>query len=57
MATSPMTTNKKKTRGPGFGLVVGVGLGLLVGLVFKKMAIGVLLGIAVAYMLYTVDKK
>ena len=52
-----MTTNKKKSRGPGFGLVVGVGLGLLVGLVFKKMAIGVLLGIAVAYMLYTVDKK
>lgn len=29
----------------------------MVGLVFKKMAIGVLLGIAVAYMLYSVDKK
>ena len=52
-----MTTTRNTSRGPGFGLVVGVGLGLLVGLVFKKMAIGALLGIAVAYMLYTVDKK
>jgi len=46
----------RQGRSAGFGLVVGVGVGLLVGLVFKKMAIGLLLAIAIAYMLYSYDK-
>lgn len=52
-----MEKKSKSGRSAGFGLVVGVGLGLLVGLVFKKMAIGLLLAIAVAYMLYSSDKR
>lgn len=52
-----MATGRSRERGPGYGLVVGVGLGLLVGLVFKKMALGVLLGIVVAWILYTADKR
>jgi|688.fasta_scaffold1400362_2 hypothetical protein len=52
-----MATKNKPRRSASFGLVIGVGLGLLVGLVFKKMAIGLLLAIAVAYMLYSVDQK
>jgi hypothetical protein len=54
MATGNRTN---KERGPGFGLVVGVGLGLLVGLLLKKIALGLLLGIAVAWILYTADKR
>ena len=52
-----MSTGNRKQRGPGYGLVVGVGLGLLVGLVFKKMALGLLMGILVAWILYTADKR
>jgi hypothetical protein len=52
-----MERRNRPKRSAGFGLVVGVGLGLLVGLVFKKMAIGLLLAIAVAYMLYSSDKR
>lgn len=52
-----MATGGKGRRGPGFGLVVGVGIGLLVGLVFKKIALGLLLGILVAWILYSADKR
>jgi len=51
-----MEKKNRPRRSAGFGLVVGVGVGLLVGLVFKKIAIGGLLAIAVAYMLYSYDK-
>jgi len=51
-----MRGRNRSGRSAGFGLVVGVGVGLLVGLVFKKMAIGLLLAIIVAYMLYSSDK-
>lgn len=52
-----MEKKNRQGRSAGFGLVVGVGVGLLVGLVFKKIAIGLLLAIAVAYMLYSYDKS
>lgn len=48
---------KPPRRSAGFGLVIGVGIGVLVALVFKKLAIGILLGILVAYILYTADQK
>ena len=44
--------SKQNGRSPQFGLVVGVAAGLLVGVVFKKLALGLLLGIAVAYLIY-----
>jgi hypothetical protein len=52
-----MAQQNKPRRSAGFGLVVGVGLGLLLGLVFKKLALGVLLGLAVAWMLYRSDNS
>ena len=52
-----MAQENKPRRSAGFGLIVGVGLGVIVALVFKKLAIGVLLGIIVAYILYTSDSK
>jgi hypothetical protein len=52
-----MAQQNKPRRSAGFGLVIGVGLGVIVALVFKKLAIGVLLGIIVAYILYTADQK
>jgi hypothetical protein len=52
-----MQQQSKPRRSAGFGLIIGVGLGLIVALVFKKLAIGVLLGIIVAYILYTADNK
>ena len=52
-----MEGSRRPRRSAGFGLVVGVGLGLLVGLVFKKAAIGLLLGLGVAYLLYSSDRK
>jgi hypothetical protein len=45
--------NKEKNgRSPQFGLIVGVAAGLLVGVIFKKLALGLLLGIAIAYLFY-----
>ena len=35
----------------GVGIIVGVGLGVLVTLVFKKIGIGILMGIIVAFLL------
>jgi type III secretory pathway component EscT len=52
-----MDPQNKPRRSAGFGLIVGVSLGVIVALVFKKLAIGVLLGIIVAYILYTADSK
>lgn len=35
----------------GIAIIIGVGLGVLVTLVFKKIGIGILLGIVVAFLL------
>lgn len=47
----------KSTRGPGLGLVAGVSIGILIAIVFKKLAIGILAGILIAYLLYRNDKS
>jgi hypothetical protein len=52
-----METQNKPRRSAGFGLIVGVSLGVIVALVFKKLAIGILLGIIVAYIMYSADSK
>jgi len=52
-----MAQQNKPRRSAGFGLIVGVALGLIVAMVFKKLAIGILLGILVAYILYSTDQK
>ena len=52
-----MVQKNKPRRSAGFGLIIGVSLGVIVALVFKKLAIGILLGIFVAYVLYTADQK
>ena len=45
--------NKERNgRSAQFGLVAGVAAGLLVGVIFKKLALGLLLGIVVAYLFY-----
>ena len=45
-------SNKRNSRSPQFGLIVGVAVGLLVGVIFKKLALGLLLGIVIAYLFY-----
>jgi hypothetical protein len=45
-------SKEKNSPSPQFGLVVGVAAGLLVGVVFKKLALGLLLGIVIAYLFY-----
>ncbi len=40
----------------GKGLIVGIFCGLLVGLLFRKPAIAIMLGLAVAYLVYRSDK-
>jgi hypothetical protein len=51
-----MEQQNKKRKGAEFGLIAGVGLGLIVGLIFKKLAMGLLLGIIVAALLYRASK-
>jgi hypothetical protein len=51
-----MSDNNRNSSTP-YGLIVGVALGLLVGVVFKKMALGLLLGIGVAYLFYRSSKS
>jgi type III secretory pathway component EscT len=49
-------SKEKNSPSPQFGLVAGVAAGLLVGVVFKKLALGILLGIVVAYLFYRSSK-
>jgi uncharacterized membrane protein len=41
----------------GKGLIVGIFCGILVGLLFKKPAIAILLGLAVAYIVSRSDQR
>lgn len=41
----------------GKGIVVGVFCGLLIGLVFRKPAIAIVLGLVIAYLVYRNDKS
>jgi len=50
-------SKKRNNPSPQFGLIVGVAAGLLVGVVFKKLALGLLLGIVVAYLFYRSSKE
>jgi uncharacterized membrane protein len=40
----------------GKGIIVGVFCGLMIGLLFRKPAIAILLGIGIAYLVYRNDK-
>jgi 4-hydroxybenzoate polyprenyltransferase len=51
-----MVQNNKR-RSPVFAMVVGLGLGLLIALVRKKIALGLLIGILVAAIIYKRDKR
>jgi hypothetical protein len=51
-----MSQNKLR-RSPVFAMVVGLGLGLLIALVRKKIALGLLIGILVAAIIYKRDKR
>lgn len=44
-------------KSPGFALVVGLGIGLLIALIKKKIAFGLLIGIVVAAIIYKRDKR
>lgn len=50
-----MATRRGKS--PGLGLVVGLGIGILLALIFKKVALAVLAGLGIAYLLYRNDKS
>lgn len=41
----------------GKGVIVGIFCGLLVGLLFRKPAIAILLGLVIAYIVYRNDKS
>jgi hypothetical protein len=49
-------SKEQKSPSPQLGLIVGVAAGLLVGVIFKKLALGLLLGIVVAYLFYRSGK-
>jgi hypothetical protein len=38
------------------GLIIGIVGGLVLGMLFKKLALGVLLGIGIAYLIYRANK-
>ena len=44
-------------RSPALALIVGLGLGLLIAMLKKKIAIGLLIGIIVAAIIYKRDKR
>jgi hypothetical protein len=46
-----------KGRSPVFALIGGLGLGLLIALVRKKIALGLLIGILVAAIIYKRDRR
>jgi 4-hydroxybenzoate polyprenyltransferase len=50
-------SNRSSGRSPVFALIVGLGLGLLIALVRKKIALGLLIGILVAAIIYKRDKR
>ncbi len=52
-----MNNQRKKVSSPIFALVVGLGIGLLIALVRKKIGIGLLVGIIVAAIIYKRDKR
>lgn len=41
----------------GKGIIIGVFAGLLIGLLVRKPAIAILLGLAIAYLVYRNDKS
>ncbi len=45
-------SKERKVPSTQVGLIAGIAVGLLVGVVFKKLALGLLLGIGVAYLFY-----
>jgi hypothetical protein len=51
-----MSNEHRKPSTP-YGLIVGIAAGLLVGVIFKKLALGLLLGIVVAYLFYRSTKE
>lgn len=52
-----MNNKPRKVSSPIFALVVGLGVGLLIALVRKKIGIGLLVGIIVAAIIYKRDKR
>jgi hypothetical protein len=50
-------SNKSRGRSPVFALIVGLGLGLLIALVRKKIALGLLIGILVAAIIYKRERR
>lgn len=44
-------------RSPIFAMVAGLGIGLLIALVRKKIGLGLLIGIIVAAIIYKRDKR
>ncbi len=47
-----MTRRKSNVnKGPATGVIIGVALGILVTLVFKKVGYGILMGIVIAFLL------
>ncbi|MFM1795076.1 MAG: hypothetical protein RL642_1461 [Bacteroidota bacterium] len=51
-----MDQNKRR-RSPAFAAIVGIAIGLLIALVRKKLALGLLIGIIVAAIIYKRDKR
>jgi len=50
-------TQIKPKRSPAFAAIVGIAVGLLIALVRKKLALGLLIGIIVAAIIYKRDKR
>lgn len=46
-------SDRRNKKGPEFGLVVGVVLGIALGMLWKEMAVGVLVGGAIGLLLFS----
>ncbi|MEY3351635.1 MAG: hypothetical protein RIQ50_1746 [Bacteroidota bacterium] len=47
----------KKERNLAFAAIVGIGVGLLIALVRKKLGLGLLIGIIIAAIIYKRDRR
>lgn len=48
---------KETSSSPGFGLVLGVAIGLALGLLFKEVGFGILVGLGISLLLFGVNRK
>jgi hypothetical protein len=49
--------DRRNNKGPEFGLIVGVVLGIALGMLWKEMAVGVLVGGGIGLLLFSRSRR